>query len=152
MSPSAKRRAFIFILATILINIIGVGIAWPVLPKLVQSMGSGSISEASSTYAFIGLLFALGQFAFSPFIGMLSDRYGRRPILLISLAGLAVDYLITALAPTILVLALARLLGGIFGATISTANAYIADISSPEDRAKNLHSDEYLKVKIGILY
>lgn len=116
---------------------IGVGIAWPVLPKLVQSMGSGSISEASSTYAIIGVLFALGQFAFSPFVGMLSDKYGRRPVLLISLAGLSVDYLITALAPSIFILAMARLLGGIFGATISTANAYIADISSPEDRAKN---------------
>lgn len=116
---------------------IGVGIAWPVLPKLVQSMGSGSISEAASTYAVVGILFALGQFFFSPFIGMLSDKYGRRPILLISLAGLSLDYLLTALAPTIFVLAIARLVGGIFGATISTANAYIADISSPEDRAKN---------------
>jgi len=137
MSPAAKKRAFFFILATILINMIGVGIAWPVLPKLVQSMGSGSISEAASTYAIVGILFALGQFFFSPLIGMLSDKYGRRPILLISLAGLSADYLLTAIAPTIFVLAIARLVGGIFGATISTANAYIADISSPEDRAKN---------------
>lgn len=137
MPTAARKRAFFFILMTILINMIGVGIAWPVLPKLVQSMGSGSISEASSTYAIVGILFALGQFIFSPFIGMLSDKYGRRPVLLISLAGLSVDYLITALAPTIFLLAMARLLGGIFGATISTANAYIADISSPEDRAKN---------------
>lgn len=137
MTPAARKRAFVFILTTIFINMVGVGIAWPVLPKLVQSMGSGSISEASSTYAFVGILFALGQFVFSPFIGMLSDKYGRRPILLISLAGLSVDYLLTALAPTIFILAIARLVGGIFGATISTANAYVADISLPEDRAKN---------------
>lgn len=132
-----ERRAFFFILTTVLINMIGVGIAWPVLPKLVQSMGDGSVSDASSTYAVLGILFALAQFAFSPFIGILSDRYGRRPVLLISLAGLGLDYLLTALAPTLFWLAFARLVGGIFGATVSTANAYVADISSPEDRAKN---------------
>ncbi len=137
MTPATRKRAVFFILTTVLINMIGVGIAWPVLPKLVQSMGSGAISEASSTYAIIGVLFALAQFMFSPLIGMLSDKYGRRPILLISLAGLSIDYLLTALAPTLFLLGLARIIGGIFGATISTANAYMADISSSDDRAKN---------------
>ena len=137
MTPATRKRAVFFILMTVLINMIGVGIAWPVLPKLVQSMGSGAISEASSTYAIIGVLFALAQFIFSPLIGMLSDKFGRRPVLLISLAGLSVDYLLTALAPTLFLLGMARIIGGIFGATLPTANAYIADISSAEDRAKN---------------
>lgn len=135
--PKAPKRALLFILTTVIINMIGVGLAWPVLPKLVQEMGNGSISDAAYIYAIVGILFALSQFLFSPLIGNLSDRYGRRPVLLISLTGLGFDYLLTAFAPSYFWLGVIRFFGGIFAATITTANAYAADISTPEDRAKN---------------
>ncbi|WP_306118223.1 MULTISPECIES: MFS transporter [unclassified Roseitalea] len=133
---AARRRALTVILLTILINMIGVGLAWPILPKLVQSMGSGAVSEAAAAYAVIGTIYALAQFLFGPLIGMLSDRFGRRPVMLVSLAGLAADYVFAALAPNLVWLAFARLLGGILGATLPTANAYVTDISEPADRAR----------------
>ncbi|WP_421851640.1 MFS transporter [Oricola sp.] len=138
--PPAKPgngSAVIFILLTVVINMLGVGLAWPVLPKLVQTMGGGSVAEAAAAYAVIATAFAVMQFAFSPLVGMLSDRFGRRPVLLISLAGLGVDYMLTAFAPDLIWLAAARIVGGIFGATATTANAAMADISSPETRARN---------------
>ncbi|MEL6921987.1 MAG: TCR/Tet family MFS transporter, partial [Pseudomonadota bacterium] len=137
-SPSSTPpNALIFILITVTLNMIGVGLAWPILPKLVQEMGSGSVSDAAYVYALIGGVFAISQFLFAPLVGSLSDRYGRRPVMLISLAGLGVDYVLTALAPTYFWLAVVRFVGGIFAATITTANAYAADISTPENRARN---------------
>ena len=138
-APAAARPtgALAFIVATVTINMIGVGLAWPVLPKLVQAMGGGTVSEAAYVYALIGILFALSQFLFSPLIGNLSDRFGRKPVLVVCLVGLGFDYLLTALAPDYLWLGLVRFVGGIFAATITTANAYAADISTPENRARN---------------
>lgn len=135
--PSPPKGALLFIIITVVINMIGVGMAWPVLPKLVQQMGDGSVSNAAYVYAVIGVLFALSQFLFSPLIGNLADKYGRRPVLLISLTGLGFDYLLTAFAPTYFWLGIVRFAGGIFAATITTANAYAADISTPENRARN---------------
>lgn len=132
-----KGGALTFILITVTLNMMGVGLAWPILPKLVQDMGSGSVSEAAAIYAIIGAVFAVSQFLFSPLIGSLSDRYGRRPIMLISLTGLGLDYVLTAFAPTFFWIAVVRFFGGIFAATITTANAYAADISTPENRARN---------------
>lgn len=133
----ADKRALIFIVITVTINMIGVGLAWPVLPKLVQSMGTGDVSQAAYVYAVIGILFAVSQFLFSPLLGTLSDRYGRKPVLVVSLVGLGIDYLLTALAPTFFWLGIVRFVGGIFAATITTANAYAADISTPDNRARN---------------
>lgn len=100
------------ILGTVVMNMIGVGLAWPILPKLVQTMGSGSVSDAAAAYAVIGTIYAVAQFLFSPLIGIVSDKYGRRPVMLVSLAGLTVDYIFAALAPTLVWLAFARLVGG----------------------------------------
>lgn len=136
-SAEPPKGALIFIVTTVTINMIGVGLAWPVLPKLIQEMGSGTVTDAAFVYAIIGILFAVSQFLFSPLIGSLSDRFGRRPVLLVSLFGLGIDYILTALAPTYLWLGIIRFIGGIFAATITTANAYAADISTPENRAKN---------------
>ncbi|MDZ7824383.1 MAG: TCR/Tet family MFS transporter [Ahrensia sp.] len=137
MNQAEKSRALAFIVFTVTINMIGVGIAWPVLPKLVQEMGNVDLSSAAYTYAFIGIVFAISQFLFSPLLGNLSDRFGRKPVLIVSLFGLGFDYLLTALAPTYFWLAVVRFVGGMFAATITTANAYAADISTPEDRARN---------------
>lgn len=133
----AKSGALTFILITVTLNMMGVGLAWPILPKLVQEMGNGSVSQAAAVYAIIGSIFAISQFLFSPLIGSLSDRFGRRPVMLVCLAGLGADYVLTAFAPTFFWLAVVRFFGGIFAATITTANAYAADISTPENRARN---------------
>jgi DHA1 family tetracycline resistance protein-like MFS transporter len=136
LTAAARRRALAVILMTVVINMIGVGLAWPILPKLIQTMGSGTVSDAAAAYAIIGTIYALAQFLFSPLIGMISDKFGRRPVMLVTLAGLTVDYIFAALAPTLVWLAFARLVGGIFGATVTTANAYATDISEPEERAR----------------
>lgn len=136
LTEAARRRALAVILGTVVMNMIGVGLAWPILPKLVQTMGSGSVSDAAAAYAVIGTIYAVAQFLFSPLIGIVSDKYGRRPVMLVSLAGLTVDYIFAALAPTLVWLAFARLVGGIFGATVTTANAYVTDISEPAERAR----------------
>lgn len=115
----------------------GVGLAWPLLPKLIQAVGDYSISEAAFYNGVVAVLYALAQFAFSPLIGNLSDAYGRRPVLLTAQAGLAIDYFLMALAPTLWWVAAARLVSGVFGATVSTASAYVADVSTPQNRARN---------------
>ncbi|MEM0899147.1 MAG: TCR/Tet family MFS transporter [Pseudomonadota bacterium] len=133
----SDTKALTFIVFTVAINMLGVGLAWPLLPKLVQEMGSGSVTDAAYAFAIIGTLFALTQFAFSPLLGSLSDRFGRRPILVVCLIGLGIDFLLTAIAPTMIWLGIVRFIGGIFAATITTANAYAADLSTPENRARN---------------
>lgn len=126
---------------------LGVGLAWPILPKLVQSFVGGDISDAALQYGLIAGAFALAQFVFSPLMGNLSDAFGRRPILLIAQGGLAIDYLLLAIAPNYWWLFAARLVSGMLGATITTANAYLADISTPQERAKNFG---YMGVAFGI--
>jgi DHA1 family tetracycline resistance protein-like MFS transporter len=131
------KPALGFIFTTLIIDITGFGIIIPVFPKLIQELTGGTLSEASEYGGWLLFSFAFMQFLFSPVLGNLSDQYGRRPVLLISLFGFAVDYLLLAFAPTILWLFAGRLIAGMMGASITTATAYIADISSPEKRAQN---------------
>ncbi len=133
----SNKPALSFIFITMLVDIIGLGIILPVLPALIQELTGGSISDASQYGGWMMFAYAIMQFLFSPILGGLSDRYGRRPILLISLFGFGLDYLFLAFAPTIGWLFVGRLLAGISGASITTATAYIADISTPEKRAQN---------------
>lgn len=134
---SNRKAAIGFIFITILLDVTGWGIIIPVVPKLIQELIQGDISAASRWGGWLTFAYAIMQFIFAPVIGNLSDRYGRRPVLLASLFGFAVDYVFVAFAPTIWLLVLGRLIAGIAGASITTAMAYIADISSADDRAKN---------------
>ena len=136
-SVDVPHRALAFVLATVGINMLGVGLAWPILPKLVLELGGGGISDAAFAYAWIAALYAIAQFLLAPLLGALSDARGRRPVLLVSQAALAVDYFLMVVVPDLWWLALLRFLSGAFAATVSTANAYIADISTPETRARN---------------
>lgn len=133
-----KRDAALgFIFITLLLDVIGFGIIIPVFPKLITELIGGTLSEASIYGGWLMFAFSITQFLFSPVLGNLSDRYGRRPVLLFSLFGFGLDYLFLALAPTIGWLFLGRVLAGIMGASFTTATAYIADISTPEKRAQN---------------
>lgn len=132
-----RKAAVIFIFITVLLDVIGFGIIIPVLPALLSEIQSISINEASRYGGYLLFAFAIAQFIFSPFMGNLSDQYGRRPILLFSLFGFTVDYILLALASSFTVFLIGRIIAGFFGASFTTANAYIADISTDEDRSKN---------------
>jgi MFS transporter, DHA1 family, tetracycline resistance protein len=132
-----KKAALGFIFVTLLIDVTGFGVIIPVIPTLLSGMLGTTIEEASPWGGWLIASFAAMQFLFSPLIGNLSDQYGRRPILLASLFGFGLDYLLTAFAPTIGWLFLGRIIAGIMGASFTTAAAYIADISEPEKRAQN---------------
>lgn len=127
----------LFIFITLLIDCTGIGIIIPVTPKLIEQLIGGDISEASKYGGWLTFSYAIMQFLFSSVLGGLSDRYGRRPVLLISLLGLGIDYVFLAFAPTIFWLFIGRMIAGISGASFTTASAYIADISEPEKRAQN---------------
>ena len=127
----------IFILVTLFIDILGLGIIIPVLPELIREFTGGDDSQAGVLYGVIIALYALMQFLCAPVLGALSDRYGRRPIILGSLFGFGVDYLVQGFAPSIGWLFVGRAVAGVMGASITTANAYIADVSTPETRARN---------------
>lgn len=135
--PTQRRAAVNFILITVLVDVIGFGIIIPVLPQLLADMQRVSINEASTYGGYLLTAFAVAQFLFSPVMGSLSDQYGRRPLLLLALAGLSIDYLIMALAPDYLWLLVGRIVAGVCGASFTTASAYIADVSTPENRAQN---------------
>lgn len=132
-----KEAAIGFIFITLLIDVIGFGIIIPVLPRLVADMKGIGINEASKYGGYLLFAFAVAQFTFSPVIGNLSDQYGRRPVLLLSLFGFSIDYLILAFAPNFGWFFIGRIIAGITGASFTTAAAYIADISTPETRSKN---------------
>lgn len=133
-----KRNAAMgFIFITLLIDIIGFGIIIPVMPRLIAELKHVDISTASKYGSFLTAMYAVTQFFCAPLIGNLSDKYGRRPVLLFSLFGFGIDYLFLSFAPTYGWLFAGRLIAGITGASLTTAAAYIADISSPENRAKN---------------
>jgi DHA1 family tetracycline resistance protein-like MFS transporter len=135
---STKRNASLtFIFITLLIDVIGIGIIIPVMPKLIEELTGGGLSEASQYGGWLAFAYASTQFIFAPVLGSLSDKYGRRPVLLFSLLGLGIDYVFQAFAPTMFWLFVGRLLAGISGASFTTASAYIADISEPEKRAQN---------------
>ena len=132
-----RKAATLFIFITVLIDVIGLGIIIPVVPALIMELTGGSVSEASSYGGYLMGIYAVMQFFFSPILGGLSDRYGRRPVLLIALFGLGIDYFIASWAPTLSWLFLARVIAGIGGASFTTASAYIADVSPPDKRAQN---------------
>ncbi len=131
-----RKAALVFIFITVLMDMLAFGVIIPVLPKLTLSMTGGDAQQAASWSGWLGAGWALMQFIWSPIMGGLSDRYGRRPVILISNFGLAADYVLIALAPTLWWILVARLISGAVSASITTANAYIADVTPPEERAK----------------
>lgn len=137
--PRGRRpsAAVPFIVVTLILDVLGMGIVIPVMPELVTELSGGDASAAAVHYGLLVSSFALMQLLFAPVLGSLSDRFGRRPIILLSLLGFGANYLLMAFAPTLTWLYVARLASGLFGASITTANAYIADVSTPETRAKN---------------
>jgi len=135
---SNKKAAVGFIFITILIDVIGLGLIIPVVPKLIEELlHNGSTSLAATYGGWLTFSYAIMQFAVSPILGNLSDQYGRRSVLLFSLLGFGIDYLFVAFAPSIGWLFVGRIIAGITGASITTASAYMADISTPENRAQN---------------
>ncbi|GEM66385.1 tetracycline resistance MFS efflux pump [Sphingobacterium faecium NBRC 15299] len=137
MRKTDKKAAIGFIFITLLIDITGWGIILPVVPALIGELIDSDLSEAAKYGGWLGFAYAITQFIFAPIVGNLSDQYGRRPILLFSLFGFAVDYMLLAFAPSMGWLFFGRIIAGLTGASISTASAYIADISTNEDRTKN---------------
>ncbi|MFM0212223.1 TCR/Tet family MFS transporter [Paraburkholderia sediminicola] len=135
--PSAMRSqaAVIFIFITVLIDVLGFGIIIPVLPELVQQMMGGDAAHGAAVYGVFGAAWALMQFIFSPLLGSISDRFGRRPVVLISCFGLGLDYIVMALAPNLGWLLFGRIVSGICSSSVSVAGAYIADVSPPDKRA-----------------
>ncbi|NNE55632.1 MAG: MFS transporter, partial [Flavobacteriales bacterium] len=134
-----KQAALGFIFVTALIDIIGIGLIIPIMPDLIQEV-TGLAAKDPKVARLGGLLitiYAVMQFIFAPILGGLSDKFGRKPVLLIAMFGFAIDYIIIALAPTMVWLFIARVISGICGSSLTVANAYIADISRPEERAKN---------------
>lgn len=137
MALKNRSASMIFIFITILVDVIGIGIIIPVIPSLIENLSEGGLSEASRIGGWLIFAFAIMQFLFAPLMGILSDKFGRRPILLLALLGLGIDYIFHAFAPSIGWLFVGRVLAGITGASITVATAYIADISTPEKKAQN---------------
>ena len=133
----SRKAAVGFIFVTLLIDVMGWGLIIPVMPKLISELKGIPVNEASSDGAWLISVYAITQFVFAPLIGNLSDKYGRRPVLLFSLLGFGIDYIILALAPDYSWLFAGRIIAGITGASFTTAAAYIADVSTAETRAKN---------------
>ena len=135
MAP--RKPALVFIFITLFLDVLGIGLVVPILPKLVESLAGGGVDRASFLFGWLVGLYALMQFLFAPILGNLSDRFGRRPVILFSLFGSGLDYLLLAWAPTLPWFFLGRIVSGITGANFSAAAAYIADVSPPERRAAN---------------
>lgn len=133
----ARKAAFIFIFITVMLDMLALGIIIPVLPHLIENFLGGNTVAAAHMVGIFGTAWAIMQFMFSPLLGALSDKFGRRPIVLLSNLGLGIDYVFMALAPALSILFIGRLISGVTSASISTASAYIADISPPEKRAQN---------------
>src|SRR5690606_9968505 len=133
-AATRSRLTLSCILITILLDMIGVGIIVPVLPELLEELTGGSVANAAVIGGYLVFTYALMQFIFSPVLGNLSDRFGRRPILLASLLGLTFDYLMMAIAPFVWYLFIGRIIAGIAGAALATATAYMADITPPHKR------------------
>ena len=137
MAKAPGKFALLFIFISVTLNMIGFGVIMPVMPQLIMDVTGENLAHAAQWGGYLSLVYALMQFVTMPIIGGLSDRFGRRPVLLISMAAYALDFFIMAIAPVIGIIFVARILAGAFAATYSTANAYIADISPPEKRAAN---------------
>jgi DHA1 family tetracycline resistance protein-like MFS transporter len=136
-ATGVRRAAFSFIFASALINSLSFGIMIPVLPKLVEQLAGGDTAFAAEWNVVLATSWGLMQFVFGPILGMLSDRFGRRPVLLISIFGLGIDFIVMAFAPDMWWLLIGRIVSGITASSFSTANAYVADVTAPEDRAKS---------------
>ena len=134
-STQPRQAAILFILITVTLDVLSFGIIIPVLPKLVEDFMSGDTAQAASIYGLMGTAWALMQFFCSPIQGALSDRFGRRPVVLLSNVGLGLDYIFMALAPSVTWLFVGRMISGVASSSFSTAGAYIADVTPPEKRA-----------------
>ena len=139
MTPQAtvtpSRAAFGFVFVTVLLDMMALGIVVPVLPKLIEAFEGGDVGKAAHIGGYFGFAWALMQFVAMPILGGLSDRFGRRPVIILSNLGLGLDYIVMALAPNLWWLFVGRLISGITAASYSTAGAYIADVTPPEKRA-----------------
>lgn len=135
-SVQVSRHAVTFVLITVFLDMVGFGLILPVLPALIEDVGSMELADAAYVGGWMFAAFSVAQFAFSPLVGNLSDRFGRRPLLLLAIFGLGADYLFSALAPTLLWLFVGRVIAGVCGSSYVIANAYIADVTAPKDRAK----------------
>ena len=133
--PAVRSSTIAFIFITVVLDVLALGIMIPVLPKLVEQFMGGNTASAAEVYGLFGTAWALMQFIFSPILGALSDRFGRRPVILFSCLGLGLDYVFMALAPSLAWLFVGRVISGIASANFSTAFAYIADVTPPADRA-----------------
>ena len=131
------RLPLVFVLLTVMIDAMGIGLIMPIMPSLIVEVQGGSLADAAIWGGVLSTVFAVMQFLFSPVLGSLSDAIGRRPVLLVSLFVMALDYLVMALAGSLWLLLAGRIIGGITAATHSTAGAYIADISKPHEKAAN---------------
>src|SRR5256714_635046 len=130
-----RKAAVIFIFITVTLDMLALGLIMPVLPKLVLNFLGGDTPNAAKMFGIFGTVFDLMQFLFSPMLGVLSDRFGRRPVILLSNLGLGLDYIVMALAPTLSWLFVGRMISGITAASITTGTAYVADVVAPEKRA-----------------
>lgn len=133
----ARRASIVLVLAVVYIDMLGIGLAYPILPRLIQHFEQGDYSRASWIFGLLAAAYALMQFLLAPALGALSDRFGRRPVILLALLGMGINYFAMALAPSLAWLAAGRVIAGMMGATFSTANAYLADITPPEKRAQS---------------
>src|SRR6202050_2194583 len=135
-APKTPRRAaMVFIFVTVVLDMIALGMIVPVLPKLIEDLFHGNTARAAEMVGWFATVWALMQFVFSPVLGSLSDRFGRRPVVLLSNLGLGLDYFVMALAPNIGWLFAGRVVSGVTAASIPTAMAYIADVTPPEKRS-----------------
>jgi len=132
----STKHAFAFVWVTVLLDMVGLGLIMPILPALLRQLTGADAAHASIYGGWLFFAYAAMQFFCAPVIGGLSDAFGRRPVLLLAVLGLGVDYAFTALSPTIVWLFVGRVIAGIFGASFTTANAYIADVTPPEERGK----------------
>jgi DHA1 family tetracycline resistance protein-like MFS transporter len=130
-----RKAAVLFIFITVMLDMLALGLIAPVLPKLVLNFLGGDAPNAAKMFGIFGTVWALMQFIFSPVLGVLSDRFGRRPVILLSNLGLGLDYIVMALAPTLSWLFVGRVISGITAASITTGTAYVADVVEPEKRA-----------------
>lgn len=136
MPVAVSRHAVTFVLITVFLDMVGFGLIMPALPALIEEVGHMDLADAAYIGGWMFAAFSIAQFAFSPLMGNLSDRYGRRPLLLLAIFGLGADYLFSALAPTLFWLFVGRVIAGVCGSSYVIANAYIADVTAPQDRAK----------------
>ena len=134
MSP---RLRLAVVLSVVYIDMLGIGLAFPVLPRLIEEFEGGNVSRAAYIYGGLAAVYSVMQFLLAPLLGSLSDRYGRRPVILLALAGMGINYVLLAFAPTLWLFAVGRMIAGAFGATFSAAGAYLADVTPPEKRAQS---------------